>query len=152
MAAVFPRFSHRADPSVPAFDDGGHVVVVDGSCGVCSRGARMLAQRDTRHEFRIATAGSDLGRALFWHYGLDPDDPESWLYLCEGEAWFSLDAMIAVATRVGGSGRAAAVLWLVPKRLRDWLYRRIARNRYRIMGRTDLCAMPDAALRERLIG
>lgn len=152
MGAVFPRFSHRADASVPAFDDSGHVVVVDGSCGVCSRGARMLARRDTRQEFSIATSGSDLGRALFLHYGLDPVDPESWLYLREGEALFSLDAVIAVATRLGGSGRLAAVLWVLPKGLRDWLYRRIARNRYRIMGRTDLCALPDPALRKRLIG
>ena len=54
---------------------------------------------------------------------------------------------------------AAAALfaqWLagepvLPRPVRDWLYRRIARNRYAIFGRTQMCASPDAALKQRLL-
>lgn len=33
---------------------------------------------------------------------------------------------------------------------REWLYRRIARNRY-LFGKTDICAAPDPRLRARLL-
>ena len=41
---------------------------------------------------------------------------------------------------------------LPPRPVRDWLYLRMARNRYALLGRTDLCALPDRELRARLIG
>ena len=34
---------------------------------------------------------------------------------------------------------------------KTWLYRRIARNRYAIFGRAQMCAIPDAALKQRLL-
>lgn len=148
-----PAFSYRADPAVPAFDDRGPVVFVDGTCAFCSRSAQVIARLDRAMEFRICAVQSPLGRAVLAHYGLDPDDPDSWLYLADGRAETSLAAVVAVARRLGGLPRilTAPLGWL-PRRLADWLYRRVARNRYRIMGRTDMCAMPDPAFRARLIG
>ena len=40
---------------------------------------------------------------------------------------------------------------LLPVAAQDWLYARLARNRYAIFGRDDLCALPDKALRQRLV-
>ena len=39
---------------------------------------------------------------------------------------------------------------LLPRAAREWLYRRVARNRYRF-GRTDMCDLPDPELRARLL-
>ncbi len=143
--------SHRRDPAVPAFPDGGPVVFMDGDCALCSASARALARLDRAGDLRIATAGSPLGRAMLAHYGLDPDDPESWLYLEDGAAYTSLEAVARVGRRLGGWGRLLAPLGWPPRPIRDWLYRRIARNRYRLFGRADLCALPDPALRARLL-
>jgi predicted DCC family thiol-disulfide oxidoreductase YuxK len=43
------------------------------------------------------------------------------------------------------------VLSVIPRPLRDWTYQRIALNRYRILGRTRMCAIPDPELRSRLV-
>ena len=43
------------------------------------------------------------------------------------------------------------LLRLLPRRVRDRLYGMLARNRYRLFGRADMCAVPDPALRARLI-
>lgn len=147
-----PAFSYRADPAVPDFDDTGPIVFVDGTCAFCSMGARTIARLDRALEFHICAVQSPLGRAMLVHYGLDPDDPDSWLYLNDGRAETSLAALIALSQRLGGwIGVLTAPLGLLPRSVQDWLYRRVARNRYRIMGRTDMCAMPDPAFRSRLI-
>jgi predicted DCC family thiol-disulfide oxidoreductase YuxK len=45
-----------------------------------------------------------------------------------------------------------SALRLIPPPVGRWLYRRIARNRYAMFGRGDLCALPAPSLRARLIG
>jgi predicted DCC family thiol-disulfide oxidoreductase YuxK len=144
-------YSYRADASVPAFDDSCPVTVVDGECVLCSVGARLIARFDKASEFRICRSQTRLGQSLLLHYGLSPDDPESWLYIVDGRAYTSLDGMIRAANRVGGAGRLLQPLRLMPRPLQDWLYRRLARNRYWLFGRTDMCSIPDPALRARLM-
>lgn len=144
-------YSYRDDPLVPAFDDSGPIAFVDGQCTLCTSCARFIARFDRKQEFRICRIQGPLGRAVVRHYGLDPDDPESWLYLIEGRAHTALDGMMRAGARMGGAGRLLQVFRLLPRIAQDWLYRGIARKRYRIFGYTDLCAVPDAALRARLI-
>jgi predicted DCC family thiol-disulfide oxidoreductase YuxK len=144
-------YSYRGDPTVPEFDDTGPVVVMDGECVLCSVGARLISRFDKAEEFRICRVQSALGRSLLSHYGIAADDPESWLYIAEGRAYTSMDAMIRVGAKMGGIGLALQPLRLLPGPAQDWVYRRIARNRYRLFGRTDMCSLPDPALRARLM-
>lgn len=148
-----PRHAYRADPAVPAFPDEGPVLFVDGDCTLCSVWARFVARHDPLGRFRLCAVQTPLGRAVMGHFGLDPDDPASWLCLHEGYGYEGMEG-IAVATRqMGGWPRLIAPLVMAPPAgLRRWLYARMARNRYRLLGRTDLCALPDEALRRRLIG
>ena len=145
-------WSYRHDPAIPAFDDAGPVAFMDGECVLCTAGARLIARFDRACEFRICPVQSPTGQAVLRHYGLDPADPESWLYLADGRARTSLDAMIRAGARLGGAGLLLQPLRLLPRRVQDVLYRWLARNRYRLFGRTAMCAVPDPRLRARLIG
>ena len=144
-------YSYRTDASVPAFDDGGPVVFMDGECALCSTGARLICRLDKAEEFRICPTQNTIGKAVLTHYGFDPSDPDSWLYLVDGCAYTSIDAMIRIGRRLGGVGHVMRVLSILSGAAQDWIYRRIARNRYRLFGRTQMCAFPDDALRKRLI-
>jgi predicted DCC family thiol-disulfide oxidoreductase YuxK len=152
MARLVERgpYSWREDPAVPAFPDGGPVAVMDGDCALCARGARIIAKLDREKVFRICATRSATGEALVRHFGLEPDDPETWLYLEDGKAFSGMEAIIRIGGRLGGIGRLAGVMRVLPGPMREWVYRRIARNRYRF-GRTDMCALPDPGLRARLI-
>lgn len=145
------QYSYRDDPNVPAFDDSHPVTVMDGECTLCTVGARLIARFDKSGEFKICRAQTSLGQSLLRHYGLSPSDPESWLYIVDGHAFTSLEAMIRAGRRVGGLGWLLQPLRLMPRVLQDYLYRKLARNRYRLFGRTDMCSIPDPALRARLM-
>ncbi|NIJ40945.1 putative DCC family thiol-disulfide oxidoreductase YuxK [Parvibaculum indicum] len=151
MKIAGDTYSYRKDTAVPEFDDTGPVTVMDGECVLCSTGARLIARLDKAGEFRICRAQTELGRALLNHYGMSADDPESWLYIVDGRAFTSFDAMIRVGARVGGAGLLLQPLRLLPRPVQDWFYRRLAHNRYRLFGRTDICALPDPGVRARLM-
>lgn len=146
-----PDFSWRSDPGVPIFDENRVLVVMDGDCALCSATARRIARLDRADRVRICTAQSPLGRALLAHYDLSPDDPDSWLMLEAGRAYGSLDAVIRLFPALSGRYAALRVLRVLPPVMQDWLYARIARNRYHF-GKTDICTLPDPELRRRLVG
>ncbi|MCI4663240.1 MAG: DCC1-like thiol-disulfide oxidoreductase family protein [Neomegalonema sp.] len=127
------------------------LVVMDGECALCSGTARRIARMDRRNQIRICTVQSALGRRICAAHGMDPDDPESWLYLEKGRAYQNIEGTIALGRRLGGVGRLAVVLVVLPRSAREWLYRRVARNRYRLFGRANLCATPDPEVRRRLV-
>ena len=145
-----PPYSYRDDPAVPAFDDRGQIAVMDGECALCSWGARAIARLDKAETFRICPVNSTTGTALVRHYGLDPEDPETWLFIEDGQAWSGMEAIIRIGERLGGAGRLASLMRVLPRAMREWIYRAIARNRYRF-GQSDICATPDEKLRRRLM-
>ena len=150
--AEAPPYSYRTDPAVPAFPDDRALVVFDGVCVLCSGFARFILKRDKQFVFRLATAQSPLGQALYRHYGLDPNEFESNLVLVDGRAYARLDTGAVVAARLGGPWRALGLLRLLPRVLGDWLYDRVARNRYALFGRTEHCMLPPPQWRDRFIG
>lgn len=124
----------------------GPVIVFDGTCVLCNGWVRFLLRRDRRARFRFAAMQTPPGRALLAGHGLDPDDPASFLLVDGAGAWTDTDAIARVLSDLGPPWRIAAhALRAVPKRVRDPLYRFVARHRYRLFGRHDRCVLPSPA-------
>lgn len=128
------------------------VIVFDGLCVLCSANARFVPRHDRRGHFRLAAMQGDAGAALMRRFGVDPADPATMILVDGDRALHESDAVLAIGRRLGGPWRVLAELvGIVPKRLRDALYRRIARNRYRIFGPRQTCWLPAPEQRERLL-
>ncbi len=131
--------------------DGEAVIVFDGVCALCSGWVEFLLNRDRRQRYRFAAMQTPAGRGLLEASGLDPDDPLSFL-LVEGDAARTdSDAIVAVLIGLGGAWRAAAVLRLLPRAVRDAGYRWLARNRYRWFGKKAACYLPSAEQAHRFL-
>ena len=129
----------------------GAIVVFDGVCALCSGWVDFLLRHDHQRQFRFAAMQGESGRRLLAGHGLDPDDPLSFLLLDADGARTDSDAIVAVLVRLGGAWRVAGVLRVLPRRVRDALYRRLARNRYRWFGKKDACYLPAAAEQHRFL-
>ena len=126
------------------------IILYDGVCIFCSSWVRFVAKRDVARRFRFTPIQSDYGTRLAQHFGIDPNDPDTNAVIHGGTAYFKSDAALAVLSQLPGWSWARA-LFAVPRALRNPLYNLVARNRYRIFGRSDACMVPDASLRERVI-
>jgi predicted DCC family thiol-disulfide oxidoreductase YuxK len=129
----------------------GPITVMDAHCALCARGARWIARNDTKLQFRIVPLQSETGRILLTHYGIDPDDPTTWLLLQDGMPYGASDAVIRTGKALGGVWKSLAVLRIIPRPILDPIYHLIARNRIKWFGRADMCTMPDQAVQQRLL-
>ena len=142
-------YSYRDDPQVPAFDDSRPLFVFDNVCVLCSGGASFLMRHDRRKAIAFTSAQGPVGSALYRHYGLELDD--SYLFLLDGRAYDMSEGYFRLAHALGGMWRLAALARIVPRPLRDAIYRMVARNRYRWFGKTEACALLTDDQRARLL-
>jgi len=126
------------------------VVLIDGACVLCSASFRFVARRDCDRRFRFALVQGGFGQKLARAIGIDPDQPDSFAVIVNGRPMFRSDGAIEILRRLPG-WRWTSVLRHVPRPVRDWVYDRVARNRYRLFGRLDACLVPTAELRAHVL-
>jgi predicted DCC family thiol-disulfide oxidoreductase YuxK len=82
-----------------------------------------------------------------------PADPELWsiFYLDAQGIYSQSDAVLQICRALGGGWALLSYLRIVPRGIRNGLYRWVARNRYRWFGKRDTCRMPTAADRDRFL-
>lgn len=126
------------------------LVLFDGVCNLCNGAVRFILKRDRAGYFSFASLQSAAaGRALAEH-GLAPA-LNSIVLIEGGRLYQSSDAVLRIARRLGAPWSWAYAAVVVPRPLRDWLYRIIARNRYRWFGRREACMLPTPELRGRFL-
>jgi predicted DCC family thiol-disulfide oxidoreductase YuxK len=112
---------------------------------------RFLLRHDREARYRFAAMQTASGSALLAAHGLDPHDPSSFLLIEGDRSWTDTDAIRRVVTGLGGVWRVAYALAWIPKRLRNGIYRLVARNRYRWFGRNATCFVPTPEQRARFL-
>lgn len=125
------------------------LIVFDGDCVLCSRWARWVHERDSAGRLRFVAMQSAAGQTLAARFGVDAHAPETNILVLAGVAYFKVDTITHLLALLPG-WRWARALGLAPRVARDWLYDRLARNRYRWFGRRKRC-LADPMVRARLI-
>jgi predicted DCC family thiol-disulfide oxidoreductase YuxK len=140
----------RSWPPVAAPEVADGTVLFDGVCVLCSWWVRFIIERDPDARFRFTPIQSPYGRILAEIFDIDKDAPETNAVVFAGAAYFKSDAAI-YALQSLPKWRWVCVLKGIPRPLRDWLYDRVARNRYSLFGRTESCLVPTPDIARRFV-
>jgi len=107
------------------------IVLYDGYCFLCDRTIQYLIQKDKQKKLRYHTLDATKETLL------------SVKLLNKGQVYEQSDVMVMAAKLIPNSGFLLGLLKWFPKGIRDLGYRIIARNRYRLFGRSDTCILPN---------
>lgn len=126
------------------------IFVFDGYCVLCSTGASFIMRHDPQGKVRFLSAQSPLGQAVYSHFELPID--ASYLLITNSGTFTKTTGFFKLADILGGWFKLGKAFWLVPRVLRDWIYDRVATNRYWLFGKSEQCALLSADQRARLVG
>lgn len=135
---------------LPARADGRErIVFYDGDCGLCQRSIQQLLELDTQGVLKFAplqgeTAARELPESL--RRQLDTLAYKGG----DGVVRVRSDAVLFALCDVGGVGRIVGSLRIVPRSVRDAVYRVVAANRHRVP--TTACRLPTPEERARMVG
>jgi predicted DCC family thiol-disulfide oxidoreductase YuxK len=122
------------------------LVIFDGVCNFCERSVQLILRHEARPELRFALVQSNTGARMARDLGFDPEDAKTFVIVERDRAYVRSAAAIRVARYLRWPWRALAVIWVIPRPLRDWAYDLVAANRYRWFGRKDSCMVPTPEL------
>jgi predicted DCC family thiol-disulfide oxidoreductase YuxK len=149
------------------------ILLYDGVCGLCNRLVQFILRRDPGGVFRFASLQSALAGRILARHGADAGDLDTVYVVvncdqADEELLPRSDAVIFILRHLGAASLRSAgganapvptqataapgsafwrvsgfLLQGVPRTVRDWGYGVVARNRYRVFGRYDMCPVPS---------
>lgn len=120
------------------------VVLFDGTCKLCNGWARFVIQHDQAHRIQLSAVQSPEGQELLRWAGLPQDKFNTIVLISNNEVSIRSAAMFGILGRLNAPWRWLTVARVIPAALRDWMYDKIALNRYRLFGRYDSTHLPTA--------
>ncbi|MEZ5013099.1 MAG: DCC1-like thiol-disulfide oxidoreductase family protein [Chitinophagales bacterium] len=122
-----------------------YIVFFDGVCNLCNSAVRRIYKADNKQGFSFAALQSDFTKRFFaeQHYVPESDSIIVWT----GTTFLEQsDAALYIAMRLRFPYPLFRVGYILPKRMRDMLYARIAKRRYGWFGKRDTCMVPDQSV------
>lgn len=127
------------------------MVLFDGFCNLCSGTVRFAIARDRKKILRFAPLQSAAGQRLLKEHGRASGEIQSIVFIQNGKVYTRSGAALRFFGRLGGPWTLLPIFLVVPAFIRDAVYDRIARNRYRWYGKKEACWVPAPDLKSRFL-
>lgn len=127
------------------------IVLFDGVCNFCNAAVNFVIFRDKAGYFKFAPLQSEIGEELAGKHGIDKIETDSVIVVEDEKVYTHSSAALQIAKRLDGIWKLAYAFVIVPKPLRDLLYKLFAKHRYRLFGKQDACMMPTPDVRARFL-
>ncbi|MFN0050244.1 MAG: thiol-disulfide oxidoreductase DCC family protein [Cytophagales bacterium] len=128
------------------------VVLFDGVCNLCNSSVNFIIDHDPKMKYKFAALQSDIGREMMKKHSVDTQYFDS-VILLENEKYYTKStAALKIARHLSGAWPVFYYLFIIwPPFIRNAIYDMVAKNRYRIFGKTEACRMPTPELKERFL-
>ncbi len=127
------------------------IVVFDGVCNLCTHSVQFILRHEAAPHFQFAPLQSPAGARLLKTFGFSPEDAKTFVLIADGRPYVRSDAAIRVVRQLKNPWKLLAIVRVIPRPIRNWIYDVVARNRYGWFGRTGACMVPTPKLRSRFL-
>lgn len=129
------------------------IIFYDGVCVFCNNSVNFILKRDKMKMFLFAPLQGDFAVEFLKNKNLPNPLPDSIILFDPDKNKFHFESTAAlnIAGSLSGLWKVLIVFLIVPKPIRDFFYRIIARNRYKWFGKHDSCLVPNKEVKERFL-
>jgi len=121
----------------------------DGVCGLCNKLVDFLISRDQANTLQFAPLQGETAKA-----NLDAkylEDLTTIVYQEKGNTYTESTAVLKAVSGMGGLWKFVNVFKVIPRFIRDRVYRFIGAHRMKWFGQKDVCRMPTAEDRNKIL-
>jgi predicted DCC family thiol-disulfide oxidoreductase YuxK len=126
-------------------------VFFDGVCNLCNRGVNFLISKDKKEVLKFASLQSEYAQNIIPKELLNRENLDTIIVHTDGKFYDRSNAVLKLCKILGGGYYVFLVGYLIPRFIRDGLYRFIANNRYHWFGKQSQCRVPCPELKERFL-
>lgn len=127
------------------------IVLFDGECNLCNGAVTFIIGRDPKARFKFAPLQSNAGRALLHTDHKSANLQDTIVLIENGHVYTRSTAALRIAKRLHRLWPVLYIFIIVPRPIRNYIYKWIARNRYAWFGRKESCMIPTPELKQRFL-
>ena len=127
------------------------VILFDGVCNLCNGFVRFVIRHDRSAKFSFAAQQGITGQKLLQQNQI-PINSYLVLVLTEKQNIFTeSSAVLEIFRQLDGGWFLFYIFIIIPKFIRDFIYKLVARNRYQWFGKKNSCMMPLPGMKKRFL-
>jgi predicted DCC family thiol-disulfide oxidoreductase YuxK len=108
---------------------------------LCCGWVQFLIRIDKNERFKFAALQSDTAKRALNALGLVSESPRTVVYLRGNRYFYESTAVLEILSDIGGVWRMILIFQLIPRFIRDALYRFLASVRYKLFGKRTTCML-----------
>jgi predicted DCC family thiol-disulfide oxidoreductase YuxK len=131
-------------------EDNRPVLFFDGYCNLCNGSVNFVLRYERNSDLLLAPLTSNYAKSVLSDF--KPEDlPDSLVFYHNGDMLFLSDAAIELCRYLKFPFNLGSVLKVIPKAIRDYGYKFIAKRRYKWLGKRETCRIPTEEERLRFL-
>ncbi len=119
-----------------------NLILYDGVCNLCIGWVQFIIKNDKGSKFKFDSLQSFASKEILKTYKMQINNLDTVVYIRKNEHFTSSTAVLEILKDLGGFWKVFVVFKLIPKKIRDQIYKFIAANRYKIFGKRNYCYKP----------
>ncbi len=116
------------------------IIFFDGYCGLCNGFIDFVMERDKKKVFRYATLQGKTAARLLQKE--DIENLDSVILFIDEKTYKKSKAVFRVFTELGGGWKTLSVFDFLPLGLKNFGYDLVAKYRYSLFGKREVCRLP----------
>jgi len=129
-----------------------NIVLFDGVCNFCNATVLQIIKHDKQNKIKFASQQSAIGKQLLSENSVANSHLETLFFISqENKIYSESDAVFEIIKLLNGWPKIILVLKIIPKFIRDFVYRIIAKNRYKWFGKTENCRVPSQEIKDKFL-
>jgi predicted DCC family thiol-disulfide oxidoreductase YuxK len=128
-----------------------HIILFDGICNFCNFWVNFIINRDKNDTYQFAALQSDSGQKLLQALKLNANDFDSLVLIINDKHFTKSTAALMISKNLKSMVKLLYPLIFLPEPIRDFFYDLIAKNRYKLFGKRDVCRIPTESDKEKFL-
>ena len=128
-----------------------NIIFFDGVCNLCNKSINRLIKNDVKKKFKFASLQSDFAMSFVPDQMINHKNLDTILLYKNGQFYDRSNAVLNICKALGGGFNLFLIGYIVPRFIRDAMYRLVANNRYEWFGKEDQCMVPTDDLKDRFL-
>jgi predicted DCC family thiol-disulfide oxidoreductase YuxK len=126
------------------------IIFFDGVCGLCNSFVHIILKADNKGIFQFSPLQGETAKKYITEI---PEEAGEWsiVYVDEDSIYEQSDATLKILKRLGGIWCILSMFSFLPRGFRNYIYRLVAVNRYKIFGKRETCRIPTEEEKARFL-
>ena len=127
------------------------ILLFDGVCNLCNGFVQFVLLNEKDSNINFASLQSEIGQKLLKEFKVSQKGMESIVFIENGNAYEKSLAVLQIVKHLQMPWKLASAFTIIPKIISDGVYDLVAKNRYRMFGKKDVCWIPEPKWKGRFI-